>query len=60
MRTHSQRARGGVKGALKIVSRDLLTDPTPGDKVLVCEGVAIGRIAETTPKEITYVPGHPR
>jgi hydrogenase maturation factor len=49
-----------VGKAIKIISVDLLTDLQPGDKVLVCEGVAIGKVDESVPKEITYVPGHPR
>ena len=49
-----------VSGAVKIVSLDLLTDPAPGDRVLVCEGVAIGKVDESLPKEVAYVPGHTR
>jgi len=37
-----------VCGAIKIISLDLLTDPTPGDKVLVCEGVALGKVDDPT------------
>jgi hydrogenase maturation factor len=36
-----------VGGAAKIISLDLLTDPAPGDKVLVCEGVALAKVEET-------------
>ena len=49
-----------VGKAMKIVSVDLLTDLQPGDKVLVCEGVAIGKVDESVAKETTYVPGHTR
>jgi hydrogenase maturation factor len=49
-----------VGGAVRIVSLDLLTDPTPGDQVLVCEGVAIGKVDGTNPKETACVPGHTR
>ena len=49
-----------VGGAVRIVSLDLLTDPAPGDNVLVCEGVAIGKVDGSIPKETTYVPGHSR
>ncbi|HEX4140946.1 MAG TPA: HypC/HybG/HupF family hydrogenase formation chaperone [Candidatus Methylacidiphilales bacterium] len=35
-----------VGGAAKIISLDLLTDPAPGDKVLVCEGVALAKVEE--------------
>ena len=40
-----------VGKAAKIISVDLLTDPKPGDKVLVCEGVAIGKVDESVVKE---------
>ena len=40
-----------VCGAVRIISLDLLTDPAPGDRVLVCEGVAIGKVDESAPKE---------
>jgi hydrogenase maturation factor len=49
-----------VGGALKIVSLDLLTDPAPGDRVLLCEGLAIGRVDGPTPKEAAYVSGDTR
>ena len=49
-----------VGGANKIISLDLLTDPRPGDKVLVCEGVALGKVDEATPEEVAYVSGHSR
>jgi hydrogenase maturation factor len=49
-----------VGGAVKIISVDLLTDPAPGDKVLVCEGVAIGKIDDSISPEDSYVPGHTR
>jgi hydrogenase maturation factor len=35
-----------VGGAAKLISLDLLTDPAPGDKVLVCEGVALAKVDE--------------
>ena len=34
------------RGAAKIISLDLLTDPAPGDKVLVCEGVALAKVED--------------
>ncbi len=49
-----------VRGAVKIISVDLLTDPRPGDRVLVCQGVAIGKIDEPAAPENSYVPGHTR
>ena len=33
-----------VAGALKKVPLDLLTNPRCGDKVLLCDGVAIGKV----------------
>ena len=35
-----------VGKALKIISLDLLTDPQPGDKVLVGEGGALAKVKE--------------
>lgn len=35
-----------VGGAAKIIALDLLTDPAPGDKVLLCEGVALAKVEE--------------
>lgn len=54
----SAKVRAGK--AIKIISVDLLTDPQPGDKVLVCEGVAIGKVDESVATETIYVPGHTR
>jgi hydrogenase maturation factor len=47
-------------GALKKVSLDLLTDPAPGDIVLMCAGVALGKVKQPTQTEADYVPGHTR
>ena len=33
-------------GAAKTISLDLLANPAPGDKVLVCEGVALAKVEE--------------
>ncbi len=49
-----------IKGALRTISLDLLTDPIPGDKVLVCDGVAISKIRDPVDKEASHVSGHPR
>ena len=49
-----------VGGAVKTVSLDLLTDPAPGDRVLVCDGMAIGKVDAPIPKETAYVSGHTR
>ena len=46
--------------ALRTISLDLLADPVPGDKVLVCDGVAIGKVDGPIPKEAGHVSGHSR
>lgn len=48
-----------VGGALKKIALDLLTDPLPGDNVLVCEGIALARV-ESSSKESHHVPRHSR
>jgi hydrogenase maturation factor len=48
-----------VGGAQKNISLDLLTDPRPGDTVLVCEGVALARV-ESSSKESHHVSRDPR
>ena len=52
--------RGKVRigGAIKEVSLDLLTAPQTGDKVLLCEGIALAKVDQ--PEEQTHVPGHTR
>ncbi len=37
-----------VRGAIKSVSLDLVTDAVVGEYVLVCDGVALNRVDETT------------
>ena len=49
-----------VGEALKKVSLDLLTDPAPGDTVLLCEGVALSKVDPSIPTEAVYVSGHTR
>ncbi len=49
-----------IRGVVKNISLDLLTNPVPGHRVLVCDGVAIGRVDRPTETEVVYVPGHPR
>ncbi len=43
-----------VGGALRRISLDLLTDPLPGDIVLVCEGVALAKVDNL--EEVHHVP----
>jgi hydrogenase maturation factor len=38
-----------VGGATKIISLDLLTDPEPGDKILVCKGIALSKVDDPDP-----------
>ena len=54
--------RGKVRigGVLKEVSLDLLTAPQTGDKVLLCEGVALAKVDPPPTEEKTHVPGHTR
>ena len=49
-----------VGGAIKKVSLDLLVEPRRGDRVLVCDGVAIGKVESQRPTEINYVFGDSR
>jgi hydrogenase maturation factor len=54
--------RGKVRigGALKEVSLDLLTAPQTGDKVLLCEGIALAKVDPPHTEEQNHVPGHTR
>ncbi len=45
-----------VAGAVKKVPLELLTDVVCGDKVLMCDGVAISRVKEGADTEKKYVP----
>jgi hydrogenase maturation factor len=49
-----------VGGAVRTISLDLLTNPAPGDTVLVCEGVAIAKVDGPISMEDSYVSGHTR
>jgi hydrogenase maturation factor len=55
-----------VGGALKTVPLELLTNATPGDRVLLCDGVAISKVAaaaavvEQKLEGPPNVSGHPR
>jgi hydrogenase maturation factor len=41
-------ARVRVGGAIQRVAIDLLSDVQRGDQVLICDGVAIGKVEEVT------------
>ena len=45
-----------VAGALKKVPLDLLTNPRCGDKVLLCDGVAIGKVTDAVVANENHVP----
>jgi hydrogenase maturation factor len=47
-------------GAKKKVPLDLLTDAVPGDKVLICDGMAIGKVAQPPLEEKEDVLGDSR
>jgi len=49
-----------VRGAIKTVSLDLLVEPRLGDLVLVCDGVAISKVAGRTTTEVNHVSSNPR
>jgi hydrogenase maturation factor len=48
-----------VGGALKKVSLDLLIEPRIGDRVLICDGVAISKVEDQRTTELHYVSGNP-
>jgi len=58
--SEARRGKVRVGGAIQVISLDLVADPASGDRVLVCEGVALGRVDGAIFKEIDYVPGHTR
>jgi hydrogenase maturation factor len=47
-----------IRGALKNVPLGLLADAESGDRILVCEGVAIAKVAPSANSEPNYVSGH--
>ena len=49
-----------VGGAFKRIPLDLVPEAQCGDQILVCDGVAIGRISPTPPLEENYVFSHTR
>ena len=44
-----------VAGALKKVPLDLLTNPRCGDTVLLCDGVAIGKVTDAVVEKGNHV-----
>ncbi len=57
---NSLRGKVHIGGALREIRLDLLADPMPGDKVLICEGLALGQIEPRSHEENSHVPGHSR
>lgn len=49
-----------VRGARKKIPLGLLTDAAPGDRVLICDGVAISKVTELEKKDENNVPRHTR
>jgi hydrogenase maturation factor len=49
-----------VAGVLKKVPLDLLTNPCCGDKVLLCDGVAIGKVTDAVAANENDVSRDPR
>lgn len=47
-----------VAGAIKKVALDLLVEPRVGDRVLVCDGIAISKVEGQTTTEINHVSGN--
>jgi len=50
-----RRGRVRVGGASKIVTLDLLADADIGDEVLLCDGIAIGKVREADEPLEKYV-----
>ena len=49
-----------VGGAFKIVTLDLLADADSGDEVLLCDGIAIGKVCDAVEPLEDYVSRNPR
>jgi hydrogenase maturation factor len=47
-----------VRGAIRKVSLDLLVEPRIGDRILICDGVAISKVEGQRTTEINYVSGN--
>ncbi len=52
--------RTRVSGALKKIPLGLLTEVAAGDRVLICDGMAISKVAPPPEREKTDVPRDPR
>jgi len=49
-----------VGGAFKVVTLDLLSEADSGDEVLLCDGMAIGKVRDAVEPLEDYVSRNPR
>lgn len=49
-----------VHGAIQKIPLGLLTDVVQGDRVLICDGVAISKVTGPRKTEVKHVPGDSR
>ncbi len=49
-----------VRSATKKIALELLTDVVQGDRVLICDGVAISKVTEPQEREKKHVSGDSR
>ena len=49
-----------IHGAIQKIPLGLLTEAVQGDRVLVCDGVAISRVTGSNKRENEHVPGDTR
>jgi hydrogenase maturation factor len=52
--------RINVGGAFAKAALDLIDRPAPGQRVLLCCGVAIGKVEDNSHPEVNHVPRHSR
>ena len=55
-----RRGKVRVGGAFKIVTLDLVAEADNGDEVLLCDGIAIGKVRDAAEPSETHVPCDPR
>ena len=49
-----------IYGAIQKIPLGLLTEAVQGDRVLICDGVAIGKVTGANKRENEHVPGDTR
>jgi hydrogenase maturation factor len=52
--------RARFRGSMRKVTLGLLSEARRGEAVLVCDGIAIGKISDSTAQNKHYVPGNTR